>query len=75
MKWSNRTVALQCRRMKKNGEKIFESHIMKKIGVITIVLLLSCASALYAGVGGAVDVSGPVNIKNCLYLHSYSLQG
>lgn len=48
---------------------------MRKIVVINIVLLLSCASALYAGVGGAVDVSGPVNIKELLIFTFIFLAG
>ncbi len=51
---------------------MFDDSKIKKITIIalsfycSIVLLFFCSSALYAGVGGEIDVSGPINIKELL---------
>lgn len=45
---------------------MYSSPIIKKAGLITILLILYSAPALYAGVGGEIDVAGPINIKALL---------
>lgn len=39
---------------------------IKHAGLITITLLLNCSLTAYAGVGGEIDVSGPINVKELL---------
>ncbi len=55
--------------------KMFNGHVIKKTGIITATILLCHASVLYAGVGGAVDVSGPVDIKQLLLFTFIFLAG
>ncbi len=48
------------------GVAIVNVSTVKKISVITTILLFFSATALYAGVGGEIDVSGPIDLKQLL---------